>query len=72
MTYTKQYNWTKKDEIKGWKAEDVPSDMHKIKIEENETGRKESKWFNFSVDQSESGRWKKHIDQWVARIKKIG
>lgn len=71
MTYDKQYSWQKQDEIKGWNVQDVPSDMHKVKIVENESGRNEEKWFNFTVDQSESGRWKKHVDQWVERIKQI-
>lgn len=71
MTYEKQYNWNKLKEQKGWETENLPDDMYKVKINENETNREKARWFNFTADQKKDGRWKKHIDQWIKRVKQV-
>jgi len=71
MTYEKQHDWEKVDEKKGWKTENMPSDMYKVKISENEVNQGKHRWFNFTIEQKDSDRWKKHVDQWVERLKKV-
>lgn len=71
MTYTKQYDWQKIDEKKGWETEGMPDDMHKVKISENEVELQKERWFNFTRNQETSGRWKKHVDQWIERMKQV-
>jgi len=70
MTYNKKYSWKAIEEKKGWSEEnpDLRNSLHKVKIKENETGNKNTQWFNFTPNQTSSDRWKKHVDQWIKSL----
>lgn len=45
--------------------EDVKEDLHRMLVQV-ESGKK--KWFNFQHEQVHSGRYKKHIRQWLEKM----
>lgn len=68
MSYTKKYDWKPVDEIKGWEEPNMRDSLHKVIVEENETGDKNRQKFNFTPDQTSSNRWKKRVDRWIERL----
>lgn len=68
MTYTKKYDWQPIEEMKGWEDPNMSDNIHKVKVREKETGNQNTQWFNFSPKQTDTGRWKKHVDQWIERL----
>jgi len=63
MNYEKKYDWKPVEEDR---SHDV---VHKVKVEEHETGKEKQKWFNFEYKQTEGSRWKKHVDQWIEKLR---
>lgn len=61
MKYEPNHNWEKVEQK-------VLDDIHKIKVKELETGKKKTKWINFSHWQTDDDRWKRHVDDWVDRL----
>lgn len=68
--YTQEYDWQAVDEVKGWENQNMRENLHKVKVKEFETGDENTQWFNFTPDQTDSNRWKKHVDQWIERVQK--
>jgi len=65
MKYTKKYDWDAVDEVKGWEKKNMRDSLHKVTVEEKETGKNKTQTFNFSPSQTSGDVWKKHVDQWV-------
>ena len=68
QNYTSKYNWKVVKEVKGWENKNMRDNLHKVKIQEQETGKKNTQMF--TPKQTDSSQWKKHIDQWIERLQK--
>lgn len=68
MNYKKEFDWEPIKEEKGWKNKNMRDYLHKVVVEEHETGEKNRQKFNFTREQTSDDRWKKHVDQWVERL----
>jgi len=66
--YTQRHDWKAVEETKGWKQANMRDSLHKVTVEEHETGDKNRQTFNFTPEQTSSTRWKKHVDKWIDRL----